>query len=72
MSEIYQERLAVNMPEYMDKSAKRLSLREALDVVLEESDPQVSEKLSELGSIALEEDMGWVWSRLLEEKGLDG
>ncbi|MBI4033713.1 hypothetical protein HY379_01810 [Candidatus Saccharibacteria bacterium] len=72
MSEIYQERLAANMPVYMDKSAKRLSLREALDKVLKKQEPQASEKLAELGAIALEEDMDWWLKRLLEERGLDG
>lgn len=72
MGDIYQERLAVNMPVYMDKSAKRLSLCEALDKVLEDQDSQASEKLAELGAIALEEDMDWWLKRLLEERGIDG
>lgn len=72
MSEIYQERLAVNMPVYMDKSAKRLSLSEALDKVVEDHEPQRSERLAELGSIALAEDMDWWLNRLLKQRGIDG
>ena len=73
MSEIYEERLADNMPIYMDNSAMRKSLVEALNTVLEGQDPQeIAIQLAELKAIASEKDMDWLWQQCLEVRGLDG